>query len=252
MPVRTGWALFAAILMAAPPAQAAQDDRRGERQRMVANIAQLAAAGAATGTGRARRLHPEVLLALRRTPRHLFVPADQQSRAYADGALSIGHEATISQPFIVALMTDLLRVGPGDKVLEVGTGSGYQAAILSQLAGQVYSVEIVPELAERAAAQLKALGHRNVSVRAGDGYAGWPEHAPFDAIIVTAGATRIPEPLVRQLKPGGRLLIPVGPAKASQQLTLVRKDAAGRLRTERLLEVNFIPLVEPSSSREAE
>jgi protein-L-isoaspartate(D-aspartate) O-methyltransferase len=234
--------------MAAAPAQVArEDDRQAERNRMVANVAQLAAAGAATRSGKARRLSADVLLALQRTPRHLFVPPAQQSRAYSDTALNIGHEATISQPFIVALMTDLLEARQDDTVLEVGTGSGYQAAILSQLASHVYSVEIVPELAERAAIQLRALGHRNVSVRAGDGYAGWPDHAPFDAIIVTAGATRIPEPLVRQLKPGGRLLIPVGRAGGSQQLTMVRKDASGRLRTERFVEVNFIPLVEPGS-----
>ncbi|MBW3559695.1 MAG: protein-L-isoaspartate(D-aspartate) O-methyltransferase [Proteobacteria bacterium] len=245
MPVRTALAALAAALLCLASTQAAQDDRRAERERMVANIAQLAAAGAATGSGRSRRLDPDVLLALRRTPRHLFVPQSQQSRAYTDGALHIGYEATISQPFIVALMTDLLDVERDDVVLEVGTGSGYQAAILSQLAGQVYSVEIVPQLAQRAAAQLKALGYNNVAVRAGDGYAGWPEHAPFDAIIVTAGATRIPAPLVRQLKPGGRMLIPVGASSRSQRLTLVRKDAHGRVRSERLLDVNFIPLVEP-------
>jgi protein-L-isoaspartate(D-aspartate) O-methyltransferase len=182
---------------------------------------------------------------MRRVPRHLFVPPSQQDRAYSDGALHIGHDATISQPFIVALMTDLLRVDRDDVVLEVGTGSGYQAAVLSELAGRVYSIEIVPELARRAAAQLTAGGYPNVQVRAGDGYAGWPEHAPFDAIIVTAGATRIPEPLVRQLKPGGRLLIPVGRGPGSQQLTLVTKDARGRVRTQKLLAVNFIPLVEP-------
>lgn len=248
MLLRISLAVSGCILMAAAPAQVAREhDRQAERNRMVANVAQLAAVGAATRSGKARRLNADVLLALQRTPRHLFVPPDQQTRAYSDGPLNIGHEATISQPFIVALMTDLLEARQDDTVLEVGTGSGYQAAILSQLASHVYSVEIVPELAERAAIQLRALGHRNVTVRAGDGYAGWPEHAPFDAIIVTAGATRIPKPLVRQLKPGGRLLIPLGPAGGSQHLTMVRKDASGRLRTERLVEVNFIPLVEPGS-----
>jgi protein-L-isoaspartate(D-aspartate) O-methyltransferase len=213
---------------------------------MVANIAQLAAAGGANASGRPSRLDPDVLRVMRRVPRHLFVPPSQQDRAYSDGALHIGHDATISQPFVVALMTDLLRLDRDDVVLEVGTGSGYQAAVLSELAGRVYSIEIVPELARRAAAQLTAGGYRNVQVRAGDGYAGWPEHAPFDAIMVTAGATRIPEPLVRQLKPGGRLLIPVGRTSSSQQLTLVTKDADGRVRTQKLLAVNFIPLVEPA------
>jgi protein-L-isoaspartate(D-aspartate) O-methyltransferase len=218
-----------------------------ERERMVSNIVQLAAAGAATASGRPRRLDPDVLAVMRRVPRHVFVPESQQRRAYADGALFIGHDATISQPFVVALMTDLLDVDRNDVVLEVGTGSGYQAAVLSGLVRQVYSVEIVPELATRAAARLKASGYGNVAVRASDGYRGWPEHAPFDAIIVTAGATRMPEPLVRQLKPGGRLLIPVGPSGGSQKLTLVRKDARGRARTERLLTVDFIPMVEPRS-----
>lgn len=245
MPPRLAALALAASLLQPALGQAAQDERRYERERMVDNVAQLAAAGAATRVRRARPLDPDVLRVLRRTPRHLFVPEALSSRAYSDGALPIGHEATISQPFIVAVMTDLLQLDRDDVVLEVGTGSGYQAAILSQLAGRVYSVEIVPELARRAAAQLTALGYDNVSVRAGDGYAGWPEHAPFDAIIVTAGATHIPAPLVRQLKPGGRLVIPVGPSGRTQQLTLVRKDAAGRVRSQRLLDVNFIPMVEP-------
>ena len=230
------------LLVAAPTA--AEADRRREREQMVSNIAQLVAAGAAGGV---RRLDPEVLAVMRRTPRHLFVPPDQQRLAYGDSALAIGHEATISQPFIVALMTDLLQVEPDEVALEVGTGSGYQAAVLSPLARHVYSIEIVPELARRAAAQLSAMGHRNVTVRAGDGYAGWPEHAPFDAIIVTAGATRVPPPLIAQLRPGGRLVIPVGPSGGAQQLTLVTKDARGRVRTQRLLEVSFIPLTEPGA-----
>ena len=244
MPLRTALAILVAALVAAP-VQAVQAERQGERERMVANIAQLAAAGGADASGRPVRLDPDVLQALRRVPRHLFVPASQQDRAYSDGALHIGHDATISQPFVVALMTDLLRLDQDDVVLEVGTGSGYQAAVLSELAGRVYSIEIVPELARRAAAQLAAGGYADVSVRAGDGYAGWPEHAPFDAIIVTAGATRVPPSLVRQLKPGGRLLIPVGRTSGSQQLTLVTKDEGGRVRIRKLLAVNFIPLVEP-------
>ena len=236
--------------LAAPASGLAADPdgtRSAERERMVANIAQLAAAGGGTASGRPLRLDPDVLRVMRRAPRHRFVPPSQQARAYSDGALHIGFEATISQPFIVALMTDLLRLDRDDVVLEVGTGSGYQAAILSELAARVYSVEIVPQLAERAAAQLRADGYDNVTVRTGDGYAGWPEHAPFDAIMVTAGATHVPAPLVRQLKPGGRLLIPVGRSPGSQQLTLVTKTQAGRVRTAKLLTVNFIPMVEPAS-----
>ena len=238
-------AVLMTVLLLVAPAQAQSQrpaERSAERERMVANIAQLAAAGAG---GPTRRLDADVLRVMRRVPRHLFVPEPERRRAYTDGALYIGHEATISQPFIVALMTDLLRVDRDDVVLEVGTGSGYQAAVLSGLTKHVYSIEIVPELARRAGATLKQLGYDNVTVRAGDGYAGWPEHAPFDAIIVTAGATHVPAPLVRQLKPGGRLLIPVGRDERSQQLTLVRKNAAGRVTTERLLAVNFIPMVEP-------
>ena len=162
--------------------------------------------------------------------------------------LPIGHDQTISQPFIVALMTHLLAPQPGHIVLEVGTGSGYQAAILSRLVRRVYTIEIVPQLAERAAGQLKALGYANVLVRQGDGYAGWPEHAPFDGIVVTAGAERIPAPLLAQLRPGGRMVIPLGPA-ADQQLVLVTKDKEGRTRQEALLPVRFVPFTREPSRR---
>ena len=242
-PFRIAVSLMTGLLLASTAPHAAEPGRANERERMVANVAQLASVGAG---GRPRRLDPDVLLAMRRVPRHLFVPESQRSRAYTDSALFIGHDATISQPFIVGLMTDLLDAERDDVVLEVGTGSGYQAAILSGLVRRVYSIEIVPELAQRAAAQLKSLGYGNVTVRAGDGYAGWPEHAPFDRIIVTAGATKIPPALVRQLKPGGRMVIPVGRSSANQQLMLVTKDAAGRLRTQRITHVNFVPLVEPA------
>jgi protein-L-isoaspartate(D-aspartate) O-methyltransferase len=221
------------LLLSALPAAAQPDLRAGDRRAMVTNIEQLLAAGAA---GSVARLDPRVREVMREVPRHAFVPTPLQDRAYSDGALPIGHEATISQPMIVAVMTDLLEVRPEHRVLEVGTGSGYQAAVLSRLARQVYSIEIVEPLARSADARLRQLGYP-VTVRAGDGYAGWPEHAPFDRIMVTAGATHIPKPLVAQLKPGGRLLIPVGPNERRQQMTLVQKDARGKVTTRRLFPV---------------
>lgn len=192
-------------------------------------------------TGRAA-LSPRVMQALRTVPRHRFIPADLQRAAYENRPLPIGHGQTISQPYIVALMTDLLRVDGNDVVLEVGTGSGYQAAILSPLVKQVYTVEIVEPLAKQAAGRLRALGYRNVSVQHADGYEGWKAAAPFDAIIVTAAATHIPPPLVQQLKPGGRMVIPVGGPFATQSLMLVEKTAAGKVRTREVLPVRFVPL----------
>jgi protein-L-isoaspartate(D-aspartate) O-methyltransferase len=229
-----------AAVLAAPAS--AQPDDAAARRRMVDNIRQLLAAGAG---GDLRRLDPEVLRVMGEVPRHLFVAANQREAAYRDGALAIGYEATISQPLVVAMMTDLLDVAPTDVVLEVGTGSGYQAAVLSRLARQVYSIEIVEPLALRAAERLARLGYPNVTVRAGDGYAGWPEHAPFDAIMVTAGARTIPRPLIEQLKPGGRLLIPLGRNADEQRLVLVRKDARGRVTRRPLVPVNFVPLQDP-------
>lgn len=188
------------------------------------------------------RPHPRVLAAMRAVPRHLFVPAAFRGDAYDDRPLPIGEGQTISQPSLVALMTHLLRPKPGDVMLEVGTGSGYQAAILSRLVGHVYSVEIVEPLARGAADRLSSLGYANVSVRHGDGYAGWPEHAPFDGIIVTAGAPHVPQPLVDQLKPGGRMVIPVGPAHATQSLRLITKNARGRVDQQFVIPVRFVPL----------
>ena len=222
-------------------AAAAQPQYDIPRRAMVANIEQLAAAGALAGP---RKLDRRVLAAMREVPRHRFVPDERRAWAYEDTALEIGHGSTISQPFMVATMTDLLQVRPGQKVLEVGTGSGYQAAILDRLGAQVYTIEIVPQLARSAAARLAELGHRGVQVRTGDGYKGWPQAAPFDAILVTAGATHIPDPLVAQLKPGGRMLIPAGQDEDRQQLTLVTKDAKGAVKVRRLGRVAFIPLDE--------
>jgi protein-L-isoaspartate(D-aspartate) O-methyltransferase len=185
---------------------------------------------------------PQVLAALGSVPRHRFVPPDRKYSACCNRPLSIGHGQTISQPYIVALMTELLRLDKRATVLEIGAGSGYQAAVLAELAGQVYSIEIVEPLAEAAAARLKELGYANVQVRCGDGYAGWPEHAPFDAIMVTAAAPHIPQPLVDQLKPGGRMAIPIGAPYTTQDLQLVEKDAAGHVHKRSVLPVVFVPL----------
>ena len=218
----------------------AEDADETRRAGMVANIRQLLSAGAAGGI---RRLDGRVTEAMRTVPRHLFVPEQIRTQAYSDDALEIGHEATISQPLIVALMTHLAEPRPTDVVLEVGTGSGYQAAVLSGLVKQVYTIELVEALAQSASERLARLGYSNVAVRAGDGYAGWPEHAPFDSIVVTAGAPRVPPALVRQLKPGGRMVIPVGPRRV-QQLTVVEKSASGRVSQRALMAVNFVPLRE--------
>lgn len=230
---------LAGALTALPAA--AQDPYVSRRRDMVTNIEQLAAAGA---LGLPRKLDRRVLEAMREIPRHRFVPDEMRSRAYSDSPVPIGYEATISQPFMVATMTDMLQVKPGMKVLEVGTGSGYQAAILERLGAQVYTIEIVPQLAQRAAATLKALDFSRTQVRAGDGYKGWPEAAPFDRIMVTAGATHLPQPLFDQLKTGGRMLIPMGPHDDRQELVLVTKTASGRPRLTRLGRVMFVPLDE--------
>ncbi len=188
------------------------------------------------------RPEPRIIQVMSVVPRHLFVPRSQRPFAYVDEALPIGEDQTISQPSLVALMTHLLRPTQNDVMLEVGTGSGYQAAILSRLVRHVYTIEIVEPLARQAAQRLPDLGYANVTVRHGDGYAGWPEHAPFDGIIVTAGAPRVPQPLLDQLKPGGRMVIPVGPADSIQQLKLIRKDSRGRVREEAIIPVRFVPL----------
>ena len=195
-------------------------------------------------TGRAA-LDRRVLNALRTIPRHLFVPNELRDAAYANRPLPIGHGQTISQPYIVALMTDLLKVDADDVVLEVGTGSGYQAAVLSPVVKQIYTVEIIEPLAKQAAARLQSIGYKNVRVRHADGYNGWKEAGPFDAIIVTAAATHIPPPLIQQLKPGGRMVIPVGGPFATQSLMLVEKTAKGKVRTRQVLPVMFVPLTRP-------
>lgn len=181
-----------------------------------------------------------VLEAMRKVKRHLFVAEELRDAAYGDHPLPIGHEQTISQPYVVAFMSQEARVSSGDRVLEIGTGSGYQAAVLAELGVEVYSVEIVKELAESAAARLAELGYANVHVRHGDGYAGWPEHAPFDAIVVTAAPDKIPERLVEQLKVGGRMVIPIG--SFYQDIYLVTKTEKG-VEKRKLLPVRFVPMV---------
>ncbi len=195
----------------------------------------------AYSTGR-KALDARVMAAMGKVQRHRFVPESLAQRAYENRPLPIGHDQTISQPFIVALMTDLIEPRPGDRVLEIGTGSGYQAAVLAELVARVYTIEIVPPLGERAAALLRALGYQNVETRIGDGYRGWPEAAPFDAIVVTAAPDHMPKPLIEQLKPGGRLVAPVGSQGGIQQLQLLRKQADGRTVTRSVLAVRFVPL----------
>jgi protein-L-isoaspartate(D-aspartate) O-methyltransferase len=236
--------VVAARLLAA----AAQADLAAERARMVTTI-QAHAKRASDALGR-DSIAPEILKVLGDVPRHEFVADGLRGDAYADRPLPIGYGQTISQPFIVALMTDLMRVRPDDVVLEVGTGSGYQAAVLAHLARRVYTIEIVPALAESAAARLQRLGYGNVATRSGDGYYGWEEAAPFDGIMVTAAAGQIPPPLIRQLKPGGRMVIPIGAPYALQRLVLVEHNADdGRVTTRQLLPVAFVPLTGGSRPR---
>ena len=183
---------------------------------------------------------PRVLAAMREVPRHLFVDSAQKAQAYEDHPLPIAGNQTISQPYIVALMTELAEITPDERVLEIGTGSGYQSAVLSRLAAEVYSIEIVPELARESGERLKRLGYRNVTVKEGDGYRGWSEHAPFGAIIVTAAPDRIPRPLLDQLAPGGRLVIPVG--SFFQELKVLSKDKDGKISEKDILPVRFVPM----------
>ena len=210
------------------------------RQEMLAAIND-SVRDSASYTGRSQ-LSDRVMSAMGRVPREEFVPEPYRHLAYRNSPLPIEANQTISQPLIVALMTDLLEPQPGDVMLEVGTGSGYQAAVLSLLVDHVYSVEIVEQLAASAAAVLDRLGYDNVTVRAGDGYAGWPEHAPFDGIIVTAAADDIPPPLLRQLKPGGKLVIPVGEEHGHQELLLVEVGEDGKIRRRSVLPVRFVPM----------
>lgn len=224
-----GW-LVALVALWVRDAAVAQDGDRLRAQREAMVEQQLAARGIKDA---------RVLAAMRKVPRHEFVPAELRAAAYDDRPLPIGHRQTISQPYIVALMTEAAALGKGARVLEVGTGSGYQAAVLAELGVEVYSIEIVEPLARVGAAALKKTGYGRVQLRVGDGYRGWPEAAPFDAVLVTAAPPRIPEPLKQQLKPGGRLVIPVG--EDLQHLVVVRRTGA-QFKEERILPVRFVPM----------
>lgn len=212
-------------------AGAGADDYASERAEMVSR--QIADRGVRD---------ERVLAAMRKVPRHEFVPESEKRAAYHDTPLPIGEGQTISQPYIVALMTELTRPDRNHRVLEVGTGSGYQAAVLAELVEHVYSIEIERTLARRASQVLQKLGYDNVTVRAGDGYMGWAEHAPFDSIVITAAPDHVPEPLIEQLKPGGRMVVPVGPIGATQQLRVLEKDAAGKVFSKTVAPVRFVPL----------
>ena len=195
-----------------------------------------------------KALAPRVMAVMRQVPREKFIPAAKRASAYDNGPLPIGHGQTISQPYIVALMTDLLQLKEDDRVLEIGTGSGYQTAILSCLAKAVYTVEVVKELGVAAAERLTRLNYTNIDYRIGNGYEGWPEHAPYDAIIVTAAAPEIPQALIDQFKPGGRLVIPVGWQYLPQELMLVEKDAGNKIHSRGILGVAFVPLRDVAST----
>ncbi|NBC15436.1 MAG: protein-L-isoaspartate(D-aspartate) O-methyltransferase [Gammaproteobacteria bacterium] len=227
----------------APPLESAMPDdpeRSAERERMLATIRELFQSTAAE-TGVAE-VPPAVMEALRRVPRHRFVPGHEQALAYADMPLAIGNGQTISQPYMVALMTTLLGAGEGSRVLEVGTGCGYQTAVLAALGAQVFSLEVVQPLAEAAAQRLAGLGYDNADIRHGDGYGGWPEQAPFDAILVTAAAPQVPMTLVRQLRDGGNLVIPVARGRG-QVLSVLTRGADGDLHRRDVLPVAFVPMV---------
>ena len=211
------------------------------RRRLIEQI-EAEALDTRTWTGRAR-ISDRVMAALARVPRHAFVPPGAVSAAYVNRPLAIGHGQTISQPYIVAVMTDLLDLAATDRVLEIGTGCGYQTAVLASVAGRVYSVEVIEALATAARRRLNELGYATVEVRAGDGFHGWPEEAPFDAIMVTAAPPRIPDALAGQLKAGGRMVIPVGRQRQTQTLTLGVKQADGTLKTSKTLPVAFVPMV---------
>lgn len=232
--------LFSTFLLVAVSSAGAADSYRDERMKMIGEIEEDVLR-TSTYLGK-DTLDAGVMAAMAKVPRHDFVPAGSRKAAYRNIPLPIGHGQTISQPYIVALMTDLLGVDRKARVLEVGTGSGYQAAILSELVSRVYTMEIIPALGSQAKKRLADLSYDNVEVRIGDGYYGWPEAAPFDGIVVTAASSHIPPPLIEQLKKGGRMIIPVGSRFVTQQLLLVEKDMDGAITTRQVLPVRFVPL----------
>jgi protein-L-isoaspartate(D-aspartate) O-methyltransferase len=220
------------LLLLVLGAAAQQQAEQAERERMVRE--QIAARGVRNA---------KVLEAMREIPRHLFVRETERSAAYVDGPLPIGHGGTISQPYIVGYMTELLQPAKNHRILEIGAGSGYQAAVLARLVQKVYTIEIVPELARFAEENLERAGIQNVEVRQGDGYKGWPEEAPFDGIILTAAPPEIPQALIDQLKPGGRMVAPVGRHSFNQQMVLLTKSADGKVSRKTMIPVRFVPMV---------
>ncbi len=222
--------LLAAVNLLCPLTGTAEDSFSMARQRMVYELSHC----------RQSITNAQVLAAMGKVPRHEFVPAHEQSQAYLNRPLPIGHGQPISEPYVVAFMTEKIEPRPTDRVLEIGTGSGYQAAVLAELTAQVYTIEIIKDLADRAAATLQRLGYTNVSVRAGDGYLGWPEAAPFDAIIVTCSPEKVPQPLIDQLKEGGRMIIPIGPSNRQELVLLHKHD--GKLDRQAVLPIHFVPM----------
>ena len=238
--MRTGSLILATLLLVAP--LTAGEAATGFAAARAALVAELRAQGRYDPPPGQSGFSGRVLTAMNEVPRHEFVPKSELREAYDNHPLPIGHGQTISQPYIVALMTDLVDPEPGDKVLEIGTGSGYQAAVLAGLVEKVYSIEIIEPLADQAKDRLERLGYGNVETRLGDGYFGWEEQAPFDAIVVTAAASHVPPPLIEQLKPGGRMVIPVGGRFQVQYLLLVEKAMAGEIVTRQITAVRFVPL----------
>jgi protein-L-isoaspartate(D-aspartate) O-methyltransferase len=231
--------LLGSLLLLAVVAQGDEVDYTGLRTELVAEVEYFAQMVRDTDDS---ALSDGVIRSLSSVERHEFVPASEKRNAYENRPLPIGHGQTISQPYIVALMTDLISHEAGDVVLEVGTGSGYQAAILAELVEHVYTIEIIEPLFSTATARLDRLGYDNVTTRLGDGYFGWEQYAPFDAIVVTAAASHVPPPLIRQLKPGGRMVIPVGGRFLTQQLLLIEKTAQDQIITKQVAAVRFVPL----------
>jgi protein-L-isoaspartate(D-aspartate) O-methyltransferase len=227
--MRTLWLIALLAWASCSRGQIAATDFAAEREQMVKE--QIVMRGV---------VDERVLAAMRKVPREEFIPAELRGQSYKDGPVPIGYDQTISQPYIVGLMTEKLKLQSGNRILEIGTGSGYQAAILAELGAEVYSIEIIPQLAQMAEGTLQRLGYKNVHVKAGDGYKGWPEHAPFDACIVTCAPNHVPQPLIDQLKEGGRMIIPVG-EKFAQQLYLLEKRN-GRIVESAVLPVRFVPM----------
>jgi protein-L-isoaspartate(D-aspartate) O-methyltransferase len=235
--------LLPAVFVLLPPSQGFCIERQSFSAARLQMVAEISKDVKETSSYLGRKtLSEKVMTALATVPRHLFVPEELEELAYKNRPLPIGHGQTISQPYIVAVMTDLLDLEPSDKVLEIGTGSGYQAAVLAEIVRQVYTIEIIEPLYARAMETFRRLGKGRIKARSGDGYYGWPEEAPFDGIIVTAAASHIPPPLVAQLKNGGRMIVPVGSFFSVQQLVLVEKNKEGAVTLRQILPVNFVPL----------